>query len=413
MPIADRNAGAEWRRYYMLPIAAALGYATSVIHIYGLGPYIEPISQSFGWSRTQTMIGLTISTLVQAIFSIPIGLLVDRLGPRLFGLAGVVLTTAAFALLGTASGDKTQWYFFWGVLAVATLPVQATIWTSAVATRFEASRGLAFAITLCGASVAATIFPILGTWLIGRYGWQTALPVQAAIWVAIAFPVILIFFRGAKDKRARPSQADREKAQELAGVSLSEGLRSSIYHRLLLASLLFTFTIIALVVHFVPILTDRGADPLKAAGIASLVGIFSIVGRLATGLLLDRFRGSLVGAVVFLLPALGCLCLLLAGDEFLGQAIAASLIGLTLGAEVDVIVYLTTQHFGLKTFGGLYGGLLAALSIGTATGPLGAAAVFDQFGSYAPFLWFTLAFMVASSVALASLPRPAFVRLAT
>jgi len=81
MPIADRNAGAEWRRYYMLPIAAALGYATSVT------------------------IGLTIATLVQAVFSIPIGLLVDRLGPRLFGL---LLTTGAFALLGTASGSKCR-----------------------------------------------------------------------------------------------------------------------------------------------------------------------------------------------------------------------------------------------------------------------------------------------------------------
>lgn len=410
MPIADRTAGAEWRRYHMLPIAAALGYATSVIHIYGLGPYIAPISESFGWSRTQTTIGLTIATLVQALFSVPIGLLVDRLGPRVFGVVGVLLTTGAFALLSTATGDKTQWYFLWGLLAVATLPVQATIWTSAVATRFEVSRGLAFAITLCGASLAAAIFPLLGTWLIGSYGWQSAVMAQAAIWVAIAFPVILIFFRGAKDRQVRPAPADQPVAQELEGWSLSEGLRSSIYHRLLLASLLFTFTIIALVVHFVPILTDRGADPLKAAGIASLVGIFSIVGRLGTGLLLDRFRGSLVGAVAFLLPAIGCLSLLLAGDEFLGQAVAAALIGLTLGAEVDVIVYLTTQHFGLKTFGGLYGGLLTALSIGTATGPLGAAAIFDEFGNYTIFLWLTIAFMVASSIALASLPRPAYAR---
>lgn len=406
MTIADRTAGAEWRRYYMLPVAAALGYATSVIHIYGLGPYIEPISQSFGWSRTQVTIGLTIATLIQAVFSIPIGLLVDRLGPRLFGLFGVLLTTGAFALLGTATGDKTQWYFLWGLLAIATLPMQATIWTSAVASRFEASRGLALAITLCGASLAAALFPVLGTWLIGIYGWQTAVAVQAAIWVAIAFPVVLFFFRGAKDRQARPSPTDREERPELAGMSLSEGLRSSVYHRLLLASLLFTFTIIALVVHFVPILTDRGADPLRAAGIASLVGIFSILGRLGTGLMLDRFRASLVGAAVFLLPAIGCIVLLTAGDELLAQAVAASLVGLTLGAEIDVIVYLTAQHFGLRTFGGLYGGLLAALSIGTATGPLGASVVFDRFGGYAPFLWLTLAFMVASSIALASLPRP-------
>lgn len=399
------TAGAEWRRAPVLPIAAGLGYATSVIHIYGLGPYIEPISQSFGWSRTQTTIGLTLATLVQALFSIPIGLMVDRLGPRLFGLVGVLLTTSAFAMLGTANGDKTQWLMLWSLLALATLPVQATVWTSAVASRFAASRGLALAVTLCGASLAAALFPLLGSWLIAHHGWRTAAPMQAAIWVAIAFPMIFLFFRGAHDRRGKEVLAERP---TLTGVTMGEGLRSSIYHRLLLASLLFTFTIIALVVHFVPILTSRGVSPMAAAGTAALVGLFSVIGRLGTGLLLDRFRASMVGASVFLLPAIGCLLLLVGGESWIAQAAAAAMVGLTLGAEVDVIVYLTTQHFGLKTFGGLYGGLLMALSIGTATGPLGASALFDATGDYGPFLWLTIALMAGSSLTLASLPRPAF-----
>ncbi|WP_235681972.1 MFS transporter [Sphingobium yanoikuyae] len=403
------GAATEWRRHYMLPIAAALGYATSVIHIYGLGPYIQPISDQFGWTRTQVTVGLTLSTLVQAVFSVPIGLMVDRLGPRIFGLVGVLLTCGAFALLGTATGSPGQWYLLWALLALATLPVQATIWTSAVATRFEASRGLAFAITLCGASIAVAIFPLMGSWLIGQYGWQRAAPIQAAIWAACSFPLIFLFFRGARDRR-RGEAVVATAAAPAIGATLAEGVRSSIYHRLLLASLLFTFTIIALVVHFVPILTDRGADPMRAAGIASVVGLCSIIGRLATGLLLDRFRGSLVGAGVFLLPAAASLLLLGAGNNVALLIAAAALIGLTLGAEVDVIVYLTTQHFGLKTFGGLYGGLLMALSVGTATGPLGASAIFDRFGNYAPFLWITLVLMVGSSLALASLPRPAFAR---
>lgn len=408
MTLAESSAATEWRRHYMLPIAAALGYATAVIHIYGLGPYIAPVSAEFGWSRTQLTAGLTLSTLVQAVFSVPIGMIVDRVGPRLFGLFGVLLTCGGFALFGTATGDPANWYFLWGVMAVATLPVQATIWTSSVATRFEASRGLALAVTLCGASVAAALFPYLGTKLIAAYGWRVALPIQAGIWLAVAFPVIFFFFRGARDKPSRNDAQKTRGERHLSGTGFLEGLRSSIYLRLLLASLLFTFTIIALLVHFVPILTGKGFDALGAAGLASLIGLFSIVGRLTTGVMLDRFRGSLVGAGVFLLPVGGCLLLLAAGDSYVGAAAAACLIGLTLGAEVDVIVYLTTRHFGLRSFGALYGGLLAALSIGTATGPLGAAHVFDLYGDYAPFLWLTIALMAASSLALASLPRPTF-----
>ncbi len=403
-----RGAAAEWRRHYMLPIAAALGYATSVIHIYGLGSYIGPISAEFGWSRMQTTGGLTIATLIQAAFGIPIGMVLDRVGPRPFGVFGILLTLGGFALLGTATGDPMNWYMLWGVMAFATLPVQATVWTSAVATRFEASRGLAFAVTLCGASVAAALFPYLATKLIDLYGWRHALIAQAGIWLIVAFPIILFFFRGAHDKPVRRVQPDMSGERVATGALFLDGLRSSIYLRLLLASLLFTFPTIALVIHFVPILTGGGFDALTASGIASLIGLSSIVGRLGTGVLLDRYRASLVGAAGFLLPGMGCVLLLLAGEYYVSVLIAASLIGMAVGAEMDVIVYLTTRHFGLKSFGALFGGLLAAISISVATGPLGASYVFDAYGDYTPFLWLAIALISASSLALATLPRPAF-----
>jgi len=401
------GAGAEWRKYFMLPVAAGLGYATSVIHIYGLGPYIQPLSAEFGWSRTETTVGLTIATLVQAVCSVPIGMLVDRIGPRLLAIIGSLLTVAAFALMSTATGEAANWYMLWGLMALATLPIQATVWTSAVASRFEASRGLAFAVTLCGAAIATSLFPYLATRLIAEVGWRTAFVAQAGIWVVCSYPLIFLFFRGARDSREARFAEARQGRPVLSGVGFFEGLRSSIYLRLLLASLLFTFTIIALVVHFVPILTSYGLTALDAASIAALIGLASIFGRLSTGMLLDRFPASFVGAGVFMLPVAGCAVLIATGGSPPGAMAAAVLIGLTLGAEIDVVVYLTTRHFGLKSFGALYGGLLGALSIGTALGPLGAARVFDAYGNYGPFLWVTIGFMAASSLALASLPHPA------
>lgn len=401
------SARDEWRRHTMLPIAAAVGYATSVIHIYGFGPYIGPIADEFGWSRTRVTAGLTIATLVQAVGGIFIGMAVDRFGPRMFGVVGAVLISGAFALLGTATGDPANWFMLWGLIALAALPVQASIWTSAVASRFHTSRGLAFAVTLCGASVAAAAFPLMATSLIASHGWRDAMALQAGSWLLLAFPVIVIWFRGAYDQRGAASRENAAAPRDLPGVAIREGLLSGTYLRLVIASLLFTFTIVALVVHFVPILTDRGAEPVAAAGIAALVGLFSIVGRLGTGLMLDRFPGPVVGAAVFLLPVAGCLLLLLAGGSWIALAAAAAFVGLTLGAEVDVIVYLTSRYFGLRNFGALYGGLLAALSIGTAFGPLAAAAVFDRYGNYGPFLWGTIAVMAASSLTLITLPRNA------
>jgi MFS family permease len=159
----------------------------------------------------------------------------------------------------------------------------------------------------------------------------------------------------------------------------------------------------------VPILTDRGANPLAAAGIASLVGIFSIVGRLGTGFLLDRFAAHLVGAGIFLLPIVACALLFFDGANHLSQAGAAAAFGLTVGAEVDVIAYLTSRHFGLKHFGVFFGAMSGALALGVAFGPLAAGAAFDRYGSYAQFLELTMIFMAISSLALVTLGRPKFV----
>lgn len=285
-----------------------------------------------------------------------------------------------------------------------------------MASRFESSRGLAFAVTLSGGSLAAAVFPPLATALIGVWGWRGAFVGLGVMWGGLVLLAVALFFRGAQDARdeARspapaPAAVDIAAAappMDLPGVTLRDGLRSITFYQLLLAAGLFAFTTLGVVVHLVPILRDAGAEPLAAAGTASLVGVFSIVGRLGVGLLLDRFSGRLVGACAYLVPIVGSALLLFDGADPVSQTLAAALFGLTLGAEVDVIAYLASRYFGLRNFGGLFGGLVAALSLGTAFGPLASGATSDHFGSYAPFLVLTMVLMGVSSLALALL-RPA------
>lgn len=411
MATFDSAAVAEWRRYGTVPLAAGLGYSMGVIHVYSLGAFIGPLQDEFGWSRAQASVGLTIVGMAAAVAALPIGLMVDRLGPRRVGLIGATLMAGAFALLGTATGTMGNWILLWSVLAFACFWVQTTVWTSAVASRFETSRGLAFAVTLSGGSLAAAVFPPLATLLIGEWGWRAALFGLGGLWGGLVLVVVLLFFRGAQDDR-KQAPAPHTVAPtavataDLPGVTLAEGLRSATFYKLLVAAGLFAFTTLGIVVHLVPILRDAGAEPLAAAGTAALVGIFSIVGRLGVGLLLDRFPGRVVGACAYLVPILGCAALLIDGSSPLSQTVAAALFGLTLGAEVDVIAYLASRYFGLRNFGGLFGGLVAALSLGTAFGPLAAGATSDHFGGYTNFLILTMVLMGLSSMALASLKPP-------
>ncbi len=403
--VAKTGAVAEWRSYWFLPVAAALGYSNSVFHIYALGPFIEPLQQTFGWSRGQISAGLTIAALVSLIFSIPVGILIDRVGPRRIGLFGVLAMGLASALLGTATGTTANWLLLWTLIAFGVIWVQATVWTSAVASRFEKSRGLAFAVTLSGASVSAIVFPVLATWLIDAYGWRVGFIGLPVIWVALVFPILFFGFRGARDGTRQSPRGESTPAPALVGLTLAEGLRAPALYKLLLASALFAFTAFGAVVHFVPILTDSGATPLSAAGIASLIGIFSIVGRLGTGLLLDRYPGHLVGGVAFILPGVALALLLIDGSNPLLQMAAAATLGLTVGSEVDVIAFLAAKHFGLRSFGALYGALIMALGIGIAVGPLASGMVFDHYGSYRPFLITAIALMVVGALALFSLGR--------
>ena len=318
----------EWQDYWPLPVVAALGYTASVLHMYSFGPFIGPLQAEFGWSRASVSMGVSIASFAGALLCVPMGLVVDRMGPRRVALVGVPIVACGFGLLGTASGGIANWIALWFVVALGGLAVQPTVWTSAVASRFEVSRGKALAITLAGGSVAAATLPILSAWLIGAVGWRWAFHTIGLIWMFVIFPIVLIGFRGAHDAGGQNGGPHRS-SSAVPGeprVGLREGLRMPVLYKTMIAALFIAVTMIGLVVHFVPILTDQGVAPLRAASVASLIGVASICGRLGTGFLLDRFEGHWVGALGCLLPA--CVCLLLWDSAWIGLPAAAILLGL-------------------------------------------------------------------------------------
>jgi len=392
----------EWRRFWTLPVAAAVGYSTAVLHTYGLGSFIEPLEAEFGWARSSISAGISIAGMIGAVFSIPLGMAVDRFGPRIIALIGVATMTAGFALLGAVGGDLRQWFLVWCLIGFGNLFLQATVWTSAIASRFAASRGMAIAVTLSGGAITATCLPILAAWLIGAYGWRAGFVAIGALWAAIVLPTVFLFFRGERDGAPRNVPA----LAAMAGSSAGDALKTPGFYQLLFASGLFTLTGIGIVVHFVPILQDRGAEPLAAASVATLIGLFSILGRLGTGALLDRLRPNLVGAVVFLIPLAACLLLLLAGDERAAQTLAAAGFGFALGAEVDVIAFLVSRCFGVRRYGAIFGAMVGTMALGSAVGPLAAGAIHDGFGTYAPFLMASGALLALGAAALALLKVP-------
>ena len=398
----DKGMGAEWRQHWHVPAAAAIGYSMFGLQTYAIGPFVIPLEQEFGWSRATVMAGLTLSNLVGIFVNIAIGALVDRLGPRRVGLAGLLAKAATFGMLGFATGTLFNWSVLWFLVALGAMLSNSQIWTAGVASRFDKGRGLALALALSGTSICGAIAPLLGTELIQQFGWRLAFPGIALAWLIVSLPVVFLGFRdGDKAKVVRP---DADSAGP-PGLSLREGLRSTIYWRLLFAAFAYAAYTVALAPNLVPLLVEKGSEAMQAAAIASIVGVLAIVSRLAAGFLLDWLPSHIIGAVIFMLPVAGCLIMLAEHPPLALQIMAVVSLGITIGAEFDVIVYLTARHFGTRSFGALFGGMITTGALGGTIGPVGAGWIHDRFNNYDPLLILLAAIMAISSVMILSIGK--------
>jgi MFS family permease len=388
-PRLSRAAVAEWRAHWRVVLASALGVGLMSLPVYSGGVFIAPLERAFGWSRGAIASGLMINALVAVALGPCVGLAIDRQGPRRFALAGAVLVCAAFALLGALTSSLWSWWGVWALIAVGAVCIHPMVWTSAIASLFTASRGLALAVALCGTALASALCPVLGEHLIERYGWRLAYVGLAAFFAVLVLPAVVLLFHSPRDRRA-PAAARPGGAACIAspaGLQAREGLTSLRFIRLLAGATCMALTAVTCVMSLVPILAWSGQSRAAAAGIAGAAGLTTIPGRLAAGWLLDRVHGNLVAAVSIGAPIAAYLLLLFTHGSAATATAAALTLGLALGAELDTVAYLTTRHFGLRSFGLLFSVVGAALNLAVATGPLLASLVYDAIGSYAPVLW--------------------------
>ena len=110
------------------------------------------------------------------------------------------------------------------------------------------------------------------------------------------------------------------------------------------------------------ILTDRGSSSQLAAFASSLFGVGLFMGRVGCGYLLDQFFAPRVAALLFSAVAIGIAFLGL-GHAIWSACIAAVLVGLGIGAEVDIIAYLTSRYFGLRSYGAICGWIWAVFGV--------------------------------------------------
>ena len=382
-----------WRILLTSLVGIAVGAASLLF--YSIGVFFEPFQREFGWNRGQISGALIYLTLGFVISGPIVGWLIDRHGARIVALASIpmlVLTMIGLHDLNNSLPVFYALFFAAGSFGGGTTPV---VYTRVVNGNFTASRGLALGIVLAGTGIAALVLPPLLASQIGSLGWRSGFVVLAVIAV-IAWPLVFFGFHGVEG-------AERSKKQNVEGVDRAQAVRSRIFWTISVGFIAVATAISGMVVHMVPLLRDTGLALSRAAAIASLIGVGVILGRVLIGWTIDRVFAPYIAGLVFLVTASGCVLLNLGGAQT--APVAAFVIGFALGAEIDLIAYLTARYFGMRNYGFLYGLIYSMFSIGAAAGPAIVGSLFDAHGNYRVALWIMAACLAFGALAMATLPR--------
>jgi MFS family permease len=385
-------------------LAAAVGLLLSIapVVVFTLGVFMKPLNQEFNWSRGEISFALTLSTFVSS-FAMPLtGQLVDRYGARRIAVPSLLLfgtSVASLSLLTASLWHLYALFLLIGLVACGTTPLP---YARVISAWFDKQRGLALGFTLAGVGVGTFVMPSLAHALVSTQGWRVAYACLGMLVIVIAAPIVGLVLRETPammglqpDGKMRPEFLLATVQKEATGLDARAARRTTSFWCVAIAFFLVSLVTNGCVVHLVPLLTDRGVSPQSAAFAASASGVALLFGRVWTGYLLDRLFAPYVAIAFFL--ALGLGVFLLWTDTAGAIALAAAmLVGLGLGAEVDIIAFLVGRYFGLLAFGEIYGYVFAAFVLGAGIGPLLMGGGFDAAGSYR---WVLGAFVLITLVA--------------
>ena len=381
-------------------VGSAVGLFWGVpISVYSFSVFFRPLMQEFHAGRAAVSMAFTLKLMAAALCSAPIGWLTDRYGPRRVVLIGTGVFGFILFTNRVFSGSILQFYCFYLVLGLCTGGVGPIPYGSLVSQWFDRSRGLALGLTMLGIGLGAVVMPSVAQTLIARFGWRTAYSTLGASVLLICWPVVAGLVKDKPRDFSSPSDSASTRTDGIEGarpgLSARDAWRSRDFWLMACAFTLVSASVQACVVHMAPMLNDRNLGLRAAASGSSLIGAAVMIGRIGTGYLLDRIFAARLASILFAASASG-IGLLWLGNHTTAF-VGAFLVGLGLGAEVDLIPYMTSRYFGMRDFGTAYSSLFAAFALAGAIGPLIMGAGFDRTGSYGePLGGFFLAIVLAT-----------------
>jgi len=388
------------------------------------GVLMVPLQTEFGWSTTVLSAAVSINLVLFGLTAPFAAALMERFGIRAVTATALVLIGAGSALTVLVN-QSWQILLTWGLLIGLGTGSMALVFAATIAnTWFATSRGLVIGILTAGSAAGQLVFLPFIAMLAQDPGWRQASLLIAAGALAVV-PLVLKFLKnspadvgvlpyGATAPDAgtpAPSPAFPEPGRSTnAAVRALQVLRRASRVRTFWA-LVAGFAICGATTngligtHFIPSAHDHGMAETTAAGLLAVVGIFDIVGTIASGWLTDRFNPRILLAVYYQFRGLGLLVLPL----LLSATVQPSMIVFVVVYGLDWVATVPpTAAICRKTFGEdgsvVFGWVFAAHQLGAAAAALGAGAIRDATGHYT-YAWFGAAAMCTIAAVISATIR--------
>jgi len=395
---------------WLIVFVSAVGlFLGPPLMVFSFSVFFKSLVLDFHASRAAVSSAFSLFNIVGALLIPCTGMVIDRFGAKRVIL---VFTLLYGLVLGSAlwvGSSLWQLYLLFTILGVAMASGPSPVPYGVVISHwFNRHRGLALGLSMTGIGVGSVIVPILAQFLITAFGWRAAFAIFGGAVLLFPLPVIAALLqndpgqRGLEPDGDQKNQISKLQSQDKQGLTWHEIWHNPTFWILICIFSLAGASVHGAALHMSAIFTDRGVTAERAAIATALVGIAVMLGRVASGYLLDRLFAPRVAILFYSATALG-IAILCAGTSGPLALVASFLVGLGMGAEVESMAYMISRYFGLSAFGTAYGHAFGAFMIAGSAGVFLMGAGYDRFHSYTFPLACLCAAMVLALVLLACL----------
>jgi MFS family permease len=376
-------------------VVIAVGCAIALISFgprSALGQFLTPLSFEHGWGRETFSFAIALQNLVWGAVQPFAGGVADRFGPARVLSVGAILYGLGLAGMAyaptTLTLDVSAGVLIGFGLAGCSFPMVVGALGKLVP---EDWRAFAFGAGTAAGSFGQFLFSPLAHALIEVFSWHTALLVFAGMMLLVLpLSVMLATPRGAGASSAAKSQSGRQ--------ALSEAFGHRSYVLLVLGFFTCGFQLAFVTVHLPSYLVDRGLGADIGAWTIALIGLFNIIGSLASGWLSGRMPKRYLLSSIYFARALSIVVFITLPASVGSTLVFGAITGLLWLSTVPPTSGLVALMFGTRWLTMLFGFAFFSHQVGGFLGVWLGGLAFESTGSYDLVWWLSAFFGVASAV---------------